>query len=313
MHGYSSIYNLGHKMAANLFMNEVTIEEKVDGSQFSFGVFLDDAGVPQLKIRSKGSELFHPVENKLFKAACDYVYSIQNLLVYGWTYRGEVLFREKHNSLKYGRTPKHNVIIFDIDKGDCDYLNYDQKSVEAARLDLEVVPLLFKGKVEDSEFLRDFFERDSFLGEAKIEGMVFKNYSQYGADKKTLMGKWVSEAFKEVHRTEWKKSNPGRKDVIENLVAMYKTEPRWVKAIQHLQEQGLIQNAPQDIGPLMKEVSTDILKECKDEIKDKLFEMAWPTISRGVCAGLPEFYKNRLAQLQFLSQVPSAQCESSPL
>jgi hypothetical protein len=36
-HSYSSIYALGHKALAELFMEPVLIEEKVDGSQFSFG------------------------------------------------------------------------------------------------------------------------------------------------------------------------------------------------------------------------------------------------------------------------------------
>lgn len=294
MHGYSSIYTLGHKLAANLFQGEVTIEEKVDGSQFSFGVFEGE-----LKMRSKGSDLYMPVSNKLFAGACQYVESIKDILMPGWTYRGEVLFRPKHNSLAYERTPKNNVVIFDIDRGDCDYVSYDEKVAEATRIGLEVVPLFFKGTIDSAETLQEFFERDSFLGSAKIEGMVIKNYNQFGADKKTLMGKWVSEAFKEVHRAEWKKSNPGRGDVIDRLIAMYKTEPRWNKAIQHLKEAGQLDDSPKDIGPLMKEVSVDVLKECGAEIKEELFKLAWPQISRGVTGGLPEFYKKLLAEKQF--------------
>lgn len=293
MHGYSSIYTLGHKLAANLFQGEVTIEEKVDGSQFSFGVFEGE-----LKMRSKGSDLYMPVNNKLFAGACQFVDSIKDVLIPGWTYRGEVLFRPKHNSLVYGRVPKNNIVLFDIDKGDCDYVTYEEKEAEAARLGLEVVPLFFKGIVDSVEMLKDFFEKDSFLGEAKIEGMVIKNYNQFGADKKTLMGKWVSEAFKEVHRGEWKKSNPGRKDVIDNIITMYKTDARWNKAIQHLRDAGTLDNSPKDIGLLMKEVSVDVFKECADEIKEKLFEMAWPQISRGVTGGLPEWYKTKLAESQ---------------
>jgi len=294
MHSYSSIYNLGHKMAANLFQGPVTIEEKVDGSQFSFGMY--DG---QLRLRSRGSELFMPHTNKLFLPACQYVETIKDYLVPGWTYRGETLHRPKHNSLAYERVPKNNCVIFDIDKAECDYLTYDEKVAEATRLGFETVPLLYQGTISSYEELKDFFERNSFLGGAKIEGMVIKNYNKFGPDKKTLMGKWVSEAFKEVHSAEWKKANPGKRDVIHNLIAMYKTEARWNKAIQHLKETGVLQNAPQDIGPLMKEINVDVLKECSEAIKEELFKQAWPQIARGLTGGFPDFYKNKLAQSQF--------------
>lgn len=293
IHGYSSIYNLGHKLAENLFKNEVLIEEKVDGSQFSFGKY---DGV--LHMKSKGAILYPPVANNLFKAATEYVISIQDKLVGGYTYRGEVLHRPKHNALTYGRVPKHNIVIFDIDAGEQKYLDYENKYAEAQAIDLEVVPIFYEGLVENVEQMKEFFEKESFLGGVKIEGFVIKNYEQFGADKKVLMGKWVSEAFKEVHGAEWKKSNPNKHDVIQNLVTMYKTEARWNKAIQHLQEKGLLQDAPQDIGLLMKEVSSDVFKEEADTIKEKLFEMAWPQISRGITGGLPEFYKNKLAEKQ---------------
>jgi hypothetical protein len=39
MQSYSSIFNLGHKAVADIFKTPVLCEEKVDGSQFSFGVY----------------------------------------------------------------------------------------------------------------------------------------------------------------------------------------------------------------------------------------------------------------------------------
>lgn len=293
IHHYPSIYNLGHKLVENLFLNEVLIEEKVDGSQFSFGVYNGE-----LKLKSKGAILYPPVTNNLFKAAVEYVESVKDKLVDGYTYRGEVLHRPKHNSLTYGRVPKHNIVIFDIDAGDQKYLTYEEKWAEANALDLETVPIFYEGLVENVEQLKEFFEKESFLGGVKVEGFVIKNYEQFGPDKKVLMGKWVSEAFKEVHSSEWKKANPGHNDIILNLIAIYKTPARWDKAIQHLREQGVLQNAPQDIGALMKEVSVDVYKEEAEKIKEELFKMAWPRISRGITGGLPEYYKTKLAESQ---------------
>jgi len=295
VHSYSSIYNLGHKSVETLFNSEVLIEEKVDGSQFSFGMYETEG----LIMKSKGARLYPPIENKLFKAACEYIMSIRHLLPLNYTFRGEVLFREHHNTITYGRVPRHNIVIFDVDKGDQNYVSYAEKVKLAETLDLEVVPSFFQGKVTDINQLREFFEKDSYLGGSKIEGFVIKAYDQFAVDKKTLMGKWVSEKFKEDHRAEWKKSNPGNKDCVQNIILMYKTEATWNKAIQHLRDDGKLTNSPQDIGPLLKEISQDVFKERAEEIKEELFKQAWPQISRGITGGFPQFYKEQLAKSMF--------------
>lgn len=108
-----------------------------------------------------------------------------------------------------------------------------------------------------------------------------KNYARFGRDKKALLGKFVSEAFKEVHAKEWKTSNPSNGDIILQITGTLKTAARWNKAVQHLREAGKLEDSPRDIGLLMKEVPTDIEKEEVDYIKDKLYEYAWPHIRRG--------------------------------
>lgn len=51
-HSYPKVYALGHRALAELLLDEVLVEEKIDGSQFSFGRFGGD-----LKARSKGCQL----------------------------------------------------------------------------------------------------------------------------------------------------------------------------------------------------------------------------------------------------------------
>lgn len=41
-HSYPSTFALGHRAIADLLLDPVLVEEKVDGSQFSFGVFEQD-------------------------------------------------------------------------------------------------------------------------------------------------------------------------------------------------------------------------------------------------------------------------------
>lgn len=297
LRSYPSIFSLGHKAVKTLFDTEVLVEEKVDGSQFSFG---KRDGV--LFMRSKSATLYEPVTDKLFRAGAEYVVSIKDKLQEGWTYRGEILCRPKHNSLEYERTPQNNVIIFDIDRGDQDYLTSIEKYVEAGRLGFEVVPVLYEGKIDNYEELKKFFERVSVLGKANIEGMVIKAYTQFGQDKKVLMGKWVSEAFKEVHGKEWGAANPGKSDFLTTLVSALKTDARWEKGIQHLRESGKLEDSPRDIGILLKEIQEDVKREMGDAIKEKLFAYYWPQIARGTIAGFPEYYKERLAKSQFAPQ-----------
>lgn len=295
LHSYSKIYNLGHKALATLLNGPVVVEEKVDGSQFSFGRRGD-----VLHFRSRGATIYPETAQKLFKSAVEYIESIKYLLADGWTYRGEVLYAPRHNTLTYGRVPKHNIVIFDIEQSGGQYFcPPEEKAARASDLDLETVPMFYLGGRSGFEAFKEFLERESFLGGCKIEGIVIKNYEQFGDDKKVLMGKWVREEFKEIHQGAWKKANPSRGDVVEAMVKVYKSEARWDKAIQHLRDAGQLQDAPQDIGPLIKEFQKDLVEECSAEIKEKLFEYVLPKILRGASAGLAEYYKTKLAESQF--------------
>lgn len=296
-HSYPSIYNLGHRYISDLLTVPVNVEEKVDGSQFSFGI--TDEG--EIKVRSKGAVMYVDAPEKMFSRAVETVKSIAPILRRGWTYRGEYLAKPKHNSLCYARIPLMHIAIFDINTDEAGYLDYDAKKAEAERLGLECVPLVFSGKLDSIDAFRGFLDRESFLGGQKIEGVVVKplDYGLFGADKKCLMGKFVSEHFKEVHANEWKKSNPTNGDVLVDIGSRYCTPARWQKAIIHLREKGLIEDSPRDIGVLLKEINVDILSDSKEEIKEALFKWAWPSIGRMSTRGFPEWYKEQLLKRQF--------------
>lgn len=303
IHSYGSIYNLGHKAVLDILRGPVVVQEKVDGSQFSFGVYPDGEYVQEnlytLRCRSKGAELHVLAPDKMFAKGVEVVQSIAHLLTPGWTYRAEYLAKPKHNVLVYDRVPTNHLILFDVDRGEQDYMPADALGDEARRLGLEAVPPLRWGEVTDLQDFRTLLETPSILGGQKVEGVVVKNYALFGVDKKILMAKFVSEAYKEVHAAKWKSSNPTSGDVLDLLVAQYRTSARWAKAVQHLQEAGKLEGSPRDIGLLFREVPEDLKREEIDVIKDKLFTWAWPRVQRGVCAGLAEFYKEELLKRQF--------------
>lgn len=298
-HSYPSIYALGHKNIREIFENDVLIEEKVDGSQFSFGRFPWSENAGNIKCKSKGCDINPAFPEKMFALGVDYVRQIGESLHEGWTYRGEFLAKPKHNALVYDRVPKNNIILFDINPGQEAYLSYEEKVEEANRLGLEVVPRLHAGRISSPDSIIGLLDTKSILGGQKIEGFVVKNYARFGIDKKAMMGKFVSEAFKEVHNKEWKSSNPGALGIIELMIGKYKTPARWDKAIIHMREGGKLDGSPKDIGFLIQAIQEDIEKECIDEIKEDLFKWGWNKIRRGCMAGFPEYYKEKLLRESF--------------
>ena len=308
---YPQVFNLGHKAIHFLLHDPVVVQEKVDGSQFSFGVFEQGGpdwgpleiggsdGQYRVNMRSKGCKV--TVENPgMFDLAVKAVLARASLLTPGYIYRGEFLAKPKHNVLAYDRTPKDYIILYDIQRGMGDFLSPGETAAECGRLDLEYVPIFGLFDNPPLEYLKSLLDFTSVLGGQKVEGIVIKNYARFGFDAKPLFGKYVSEKYKEVHAAEWKNQNPGGGDIIDLLTAKFRSEARWMKAVQHLRERGEIEDSPRDIGKLFKEVPVDVLKECKDEIMQILFDWAWKRkLSRTVTAGLAEWYKEELAQRQF--------------
>lgn len=297
IHSYPKVFNVGHRAISELFLDPVLVEEKIDGSQFSF---CKSDG--RLAFRSRGSEIIPDAPEKMFSAGVHAVTEIAEILKEGWIYRGEYLSKPKHNVLAYERIPLRQIILFDVNTGDEVYLDREAKEFEAERIGLELVPVVYSGKVDSPEQLLSFLERDSVLGGQKVEGIVVKNYARFGIDKKVLMGKFVREDYKETHNKEWKASNPSISDVVERIIATLRNENRWEKAVQHLRERGELQEAPQDIGALIKEVQKDVREEEFEFIKDKLAEWAMPRIIRASSGGLPEWYKEKLLRSAFSSK-----------
>ena len=293
-HSYPSVYALGHGAVKDLLLDPVLIEEKIDGSQFSFGRF---DGV--LKCRSKGQELIVEAPEKMFAMAVAYVTHLD--LHNGWTYRAEWLSKPKHNVLAYDRTPFNGLMVFDINTDEETYLSWSEKSDECLRLGLEVAPRLFYDGIPTIDTIKALLETKSCLGGQLVEGVVVKNYVRFGLDKKSLMGKFVSERFKEIHANEWKSSNPTGRDILTEIGMRYTTPARWDKAVQHLRDAGTLEQSPRDIGALMKEIPDDVAKECEAEIKDRLWAWAWPHVRRQLTRGLPEWYKTKLLEKQFTS------------
>jgi len=293
---YAKVFAIGHPQITDIFKEDVIAEEKIDGSQFSFG---NIGG--EFVCRSRGQQIQPYNVQKLFQQAFDAAFEIfnQGKLPEDRTVRCEYLQKPKHNTLSYNRIPKNHLIVYDVEDGLCPVDSWLHKEEIANAMGLETVPLLFSGRIETVDDVLNLLELESVLGGPKIEGIVFKNYKRFTQDAKYYVGKYVSEKFKEKHQKEWGKSNPATKDIIGLLCEEMRSEGRWMKAIQHLKEAGELVHEPKDIGPLIREIQQDIEAEEIEYIKGKLYGYAKKSIMGSAVKGFPEFYKKLLMDNSF--------------
>lgn len=291
---YGKIRHLGHKQIQDLLAHEddlIIIQEKIDGSFISFMVDEDH----NLYARSKNQQIYRDDVQDLFKNTINAIEKIKHKLTPGWRYCGEAIGKPRHNTICYDRAPEHYVVIFDIDKGDEDYLMLHELVDHCEDVGFEYAPCLYFGLVKDAEAPYDvYLAKNSLLGNVPIEGIVVKNYNRFSTDGKVLRGKLVRPEFAETNNKEFRAKNPSKNDILNNLVDKYNNKMRWLKSIQRLAENDELTNSPQDIGLLIKSIKQDVLEECEDDIKNDLFKWAWPKIQGRIVAGFPEFYKEKL-------------------
>ena len=241
----------------------------------------------------------------MFSVAVSYVMSVEHLIQDNMVYYCEYLRTPKHNTLKYGRVPENNLALFGISDsfGRVFTGNHNTLAMKAHKLGIEPIPCLsVTSRIQTIQDLMDYLDRESVLGGCKIEGVVVKNYGKQfllgGQPMPLMAGKFVSEAFKEVHQSRWKAENTG-KGKWETFCEGYRTEARWMKAVQHLRDAGKLVNDPRDIGLLIKEIQRDISEEEMETVKAFLWKEFGGELLRKSTGGFPEFYKRHLAERSF--------------
>lgn len=74
IYSYPSIYNIGHRAVQSIFSENVYVQEKVDGSQISFG--RKDG---QLQIRSKNNDITYNTLTKMYCTEARWRKAVQHL------------------------------------------------------------------------------------------------------------------------------------------------------------------------------------------------------------------------------------------
>lgn len=286
MQSFPKIWALGTKPVLNIFKGPVEITEKLDGSQFNFGK--KDG---ELWFRSKGAQIYLDNVPDLFRPSVAHLQEREKYVLEGWSYHGEAFCRPRHNTLQYSRVPRGHLALFGISTPDVPYFDYASMKLHADALEVEQVKLVYEGEVDlGMDWFRQLIAVESQLGGALMEGVVVKNYVEkfiMGTKILPCFGKYVSEQFKEKHSEAWVTG----KDRLQELLGAYRSEARWKKAIQHLDERGLLTSSPKDIGPLLKEIQTDLETEEGDDFAERVFNLYRKDWLRQSIRGFPEWYK----------------------
>lgn len=304
MEHYQKIQQAYKPEADGIFDGHVIIEEKVDGSQFRIEIDTDGS------ITCGSHHQDGVTIDSMFKLGVEKAHHIFE------GYKPEVkmtvfceyLSTPKQNAIPYERVPLHNLILFDV-RRDTRYLDRPQKELFAKQHGMEITPLLWEGdgseistngKINEA-FVQELLKRKSILGHQKgfdrIEGFVIKNYGKFFDVNRYphYEGHWkcvkiVNDAFKEKNKEE----NPNRSENLQKLKDLYRTDARYMKAIQHIKEQGLLVGELSDLKYLVPEVQRDIEEEEIEVIKNALWNLYGKEIVGYASKGMPEYYKKYL-------------------
>ena len=292
---YPKILNVGNPSLENLFKGPVVIEEKVDGSQFR--VWFDADGKIHYGSKAVDYDDEHPPDRMFVPAIAEAEkhFSTLHENMAGFFFVFEFLATAQQNALTYARIPNDHLVLLEICQNGR-WLIRSEKERWAEALGFEIVPVLVQGEINSVDELERLLERESFLGDVTVEGIVIKNYGQFhtfsylaGAP---VFAKYVRQEFRELNRQVWGVG----KSLEERVMEHFPLEPRWEKTVQHLRDAGKLGSGVKDIGLLMVAVEDDFESESKALVQ----ELLWKEFSHGLRKmarrGFAEWYKKRLLQ-----------------
>jgi len=162
-------------------------------------------------------------------------------------------------------------IGFDIWRIDsCTFLPYTALKEEFDRLEIPVVPLLFKGKISEIDITRleNFIGKSAYY-DGTMEGIVMKNYMRKSVFGRQLFAKIVTQAFKENNMVAFGGGIKSTQDDTTKFIEGFYTEARIRKAVYRLKdeqglklERGLMHYLPKAvIEDIFKEEGWTVIKE----------------------------------------------------
>ena len=265
------------------------IQEKIDGSQFSFSAHADEAGERRMTFTCGNSERTR--DAVMFKKAIDVLMLSRDVFALDWVYHAEMLTSKRQNIVDYDRMPPRFVVIYDITPVE-GYLGIEDIASEAQRIGLEHVPALYHntiaqalgpgGEVNPHEKCLELVqaidrgEIKSMFG-GKPEGVVLKcpGFVDPRGKLVNVKTKYVTPQFEEVRHL--KKPAKTKQSIDEFLIwvgAHFDLPARFAKGRQHLAVRDIL-DGPEYLVLLRAELDLDLIKE-QDGLIRSFIENEWP-------------------------------------
>ncbi len=278
------------------------VQEKIDGSNFSFKYHRDKEGLRTLPHTLQFTCGSKPLvqTNDMFVKTCTVLNELSPIFNKWYVYHGEAVRCTKHNVAKYMRVPRHYFVCFDIyDNEHKQWLGLDELEAECLRCDIECVKTIYvncDNSTQPSVIMKNIIEQInkgniiSQLG-GKPEGIVFKHPRLYSKGSySAVKRKMVTAEFKESAHTKQVKINNSADDFLAQLGLCFATGPRFAKANQHLEERGDLCAQPATNRRLIiKELDADFDKEYKAEIMLYLWQELGHIIKNNARIGITEW------------------------
>lgn len=256
MKKYMSVVRLGHRSTVNVLNvgDEIIVQEKLDGANASFKE--DNCAVAAF---SRNNKL--DISNSL-RGFYDFARKLDaDSLHPDYIYFGEWLVRHK---LDYGENEKQFYLYDIYDTKREEYREFELVESEAARLNLNLIPILYRGPYISFEHLQQFVGK-SMLGEVG-EGVVVKNIKYRDRFGNQLFVKLVSDAFREMQQQKAPKDPKAKTGEFE-FIETFLTRPRVEKLLHKLVDEGILQEdfGLEDMGLILRHLGNrsyeDLMKE----------------------------------------------------
>jgi hypothetical protein len=283
------------------------VQEKIDGSQFSFCKAADSSVAP-VNFFCKGNP--KRTGDALFNKGIAVVSMLHDKLNPELVYHSEYMSKPRHNAVTYDRLPKYYCVVYDIRhiiSGQ--FFSPAELQVECDRLGLECVALLFDNSVtRDTTLDAKAVAEDliaqimdgrlaSCLGTNKPEGVVLKchNFMKEATHElgttttSNTKLKFVTSAFKERKSTKIPKTKADSltpSQFLRSVGSLYDTQPRLRKGIQRMRDIRNLQceSSAEYREELEKDLDEDLIKEYGDMLKVTITAefQRWVQICRNV-------------------------------
>lgn len=259
-------YNIDTKL---LFNNPVTLQEHIVGLRVAFYKKDDISYIVSDEERPNYSSNLDAL-----KILNDFVDDAD--LQDGWIYH--CVYRD--TSGPYGRVPEKKLVLLDIQrKAFGQFISPVFVEREGERLGLQVAPVFFNEKKITLETAEGITEgvADSMLG-GKLIATLVKTIQNNRMGVCTIFKSSVSNSKDAKHIS----------DKIEALINNYKNIELWETALKELDDK--LTGDPADLGMLIERIRNLTNQKYKEEIKEKLFELYWPTIAKHTTSGIAEWF-----------------------